>query len=373
MFWISEELDPSVWRPDNIIPCFHGCLERLIYCIEYSTLLHYFIPDNNLFYARFSIENKERLIKTLRISYELGIQCFKASSTLSDYTDFIFSSFSRNARLMTEIVETLSFNISNSRLLLFNLLHHSRTDLSRDIFIFYLSRAHQFAPQSRIASHFINNKHQYNKYKHDISHLLICLNSDAASGWFLLASFFYRRKNFITSLRLIKYGLLKCTDDKIPFKVHPSCEIKLNRTQKYVLESMHNEKLFKILKTTKLEDLHFVLESEIIPKELQLEVKERSTVIRAEPFAHFLSFLCYFHSCDLDSALNSMQQIMNIMNKNIESDDLVSFYVIAYPMILLGICWQMVGKTAMAREYFECVVVCDNYKLTTASLRLSRI
>ena len=67
-----------------------------------------------------------------------------------------------------------------------------------------------------------------------------------------------------------------------------------------ILGSMQNEKLFKILKTTKLDDLHFVLESEIIPEELQLEVKKRSTVIRAEPLAHFLSFLCYFHSCDLD-------------------------------------------------------------------------
>ncbi|VDI09730.1 Hypothetical predicted protein [Mytilus galloprovincialis] len=33
LFWISEETDTSVWRPDNIIPCFTACLQRLIYCI----------------------------------------------------------------------------------------------------------------------------------------------------------------------------------------------------------------------------------------------------------------------------------------------------------------------------------------------------
>ncbi|XP_052071076.1 uncharacterized protein LOC127709510, partial [Mytilus californianus] len=372
MFWISEELDPSVWRPDNIIPCYHGCLERLIYCIEYSTLLHYFIPENNLFYSRFSIEDKERLIKTLRISFELGIQCFNASSTLSDYTDFIFSSRSTNSRVITEIVETFSFSVNISRLL-FSLLHHSRTDLSRDIFTVFLSRAHQFAPQSQIVSHYINNKHQYMKYKHDISHLLMSLNSDAVSGWLLLASFFYLRKNYTASLRVINYALLKCTDDKIPFKVHPSCEIKLNRTQKYSLESMQKEKLFKILKTTKRDDLHFIEESEIIPEELQLEVEERSTIIRAEPFAHFLSFLCYFHSRDLTSAINSMQQIMHIMNTNFTNDDFESFYVFSYPIILLGICWQMTGKTAMTRRSFELIAVCDEYKLTSAALRLSRI
>ncbi|CAC5385349.1 unnamed protein product [Mytilus coruscus] len=320
----------------------------------------------------FSIEDKERLIKTLRISYELGIQCFNASNTLSDYTDFIFSSLSRNARVITEIVETFSISVNISRLL-FNLLNHSRTDLSRDIFTFFLSRAHQFAPQSQIVSHYINNKHQYDKYKHDISHLLISLNSDAVSGWLLLASFFYLRKHYTASLHVINYALLKCTVDKIPFKVHPSCEIKLNRTQKYALESMQKEKLFKILKTTKLDDLHFIEESEIIPEELKLEVEERSTIIRAEPFAHFLSFLCHFHSRDLTSAINSLQKIIHIMKNNFTNDDFESFYVFAYPIILLGICWQMTGQTAMARRSFELIAVCDEYKLTSAALRLSRI
>ncbi|VDI10817.1 Hypothetical predicted protein [Mytilus galloprovincialis] len=372
VFWISEELDPSVWRPDNIIPCYQSCLERLIYCIEYSTLLHYFIPENNLFYSRFSKEDREQLIKILRISYALGIRCFSVSSTLCDYTKCIFSPLSRNAKVMTEMVENVSFMVSISKLL-FNLLHHSRTDLSRDIFTVFLSRAHQFAPQSQIGSRCISNKHQYNTYKHDISHLLIGLSSDAVSGWLFLASFFYRRKNYIASLHVINYALLKCTDDKIPVKVQPGFKIELNRTQYNVLESMQQEKLFKILKTVQINDLDFIEKSEIIPEELQLEVEERSTIIPAIPFAHFLSFLCYFHSCDLNSALVSMQQIMHIMNTNFTKDDFESFYVFAYPIILLGICWQMTRKTSMARRSFELIAISDKYKLTSAAIRLSRI
>ncbi|VDI23867.1 Hypothetical predicted protein [Mytilus galloprovincialis] len=60
MFWISEESDPSMWRPDTIISCFMACLKRLIYCVEYSTLLHYFIPDYNLFHMRFDVDKKRQ-------------------------------------------------------------------------------------------------------------------------------------------------------------------------------------------------------------------------------------------------------------------------------------------------------------------------
>ncbi|XP_052082762.1 uncharacterized protein LOC127720287 [Mytilus californianus] len=65
LFWISEESRPSVWIPENIIPCSKACVQRLLYCIEYSTLLHYFIPDNNLFYLRFNCKNKRNLINFL--------------------------------------------------------------------------------------------------------------------------------------------------------------------------------------------------------------------------------------------------------------------------------------------------------------------
>ncbi|XP_076086785.1 cyclic GMP-AMP synthase-like receptor 2 [Mytilus galloprovincialis] len=49
IFWISEELPSSVWKPDNLIPCFMRCFSRLVYCVEYSVCLHYFIPENNMF------------------------------------------------------------------------------------------------------------------------------------------------------------------------------------------------------------------------------------------------------------------------------------------------------------------------------------
>ncbi|XP_071142025.1 cyclic GMP-AMP synthase-like receptor 2 [Mytilus edulis] len=49
LFWLSEEIDPSEWKPDNMISCFLDCIRRPIFCVEYEICLHYFIPENNLF------------------------------------------------------------------------------------------------------------------------------------------------------------------------------------------------------------------------------------------------------------------------------------------------------------------------------------
>lgn len=49
LFWICEEIPTSVWKPDNLIPCFIRCFKRLIYCVEQSMCPHYFIPEHNLF------------------------------------------------------------------------------------------------------------------------------------------------------------------------------------------------------------------------------------------------------------------------------------------------------------------------------------
>ncbi|VDI61221.1 Hypothetical predicted protein [Mytilus galloprovincialis] len=76
MFWISEEYDLSIWTPCNIIPCFKLCLRRLLYCIKYSTLLHSFIPDNNLFYLRFNEQNKATLLNLLKDAIQPRYQMF---------------------------------------------------------------------------------------------------------------------------------------------------------------------------------------------------------------------------------------------------------------------------------------------------------
>ncbi|VDI82898.1 Hypothetical predicted protein [Mytilus galloprovincialis] len=271
MFWISEESNPSVWRPNNIIPCFMACLKRLLYCVEYEALLHYFIPDNNLFYLRFNVTNKDKLITILINSYKQGIQCFKYSETLNDYKGLTkeVDLMKGNFRI---IFETLELNILfKYHSLIYNFLHNSKTVLSRDIFTIYLSRAHQVVPQKSQNQLRSNNKQKYYKYRRDLSHLVIGTQSDALSGWLLLASFFYVHKNYLISSDIIYYALSKCTDDK---ELYPIKDIQLNQNQKSVLNFMNREKINIAMKLITVRSFKCSSSSSLVPQELQLMNKQ---------------------------------------------------------------------------------------------------
>lgn len=70
LFWLFEESSPLEWHPGNMISCFTSCVRRLIYCVEYKTCLHYFIPKNNLFEGRFTDHQHKSLLDTLNTIYQ---------------------------------------------------------------------------------------------------------------------------------------------------------------------------------------------------------------------------------------------------------------------------------------------------------------
>ncbi|XP_052106108.1 uncharacterized protein LOC127738778 [Mytilus californianus] len=204
VFWISEESDPSIWKPDNIIPCFMTCLKRLIYCVEYSTLLHYFIPDNNLFYMRFNIDLKHKMTNTLKNLYQQGINCYVNSETLNDFTSLnceIPVPFTNQTSVKADILALISSTDKTPKHLLYNMLHCCKTDLARRIFTIFLSQAHhQFELQDSNFQQRSNNKHQYYKYKNNLGKLLI--SSTTIPGWLMLVSFFYVHKQYLLYINI---------------------------------------------------------------------------------------------------------------------------------------------------------------------------
>ncbi|XP_052075908.1 cyclic GMP-AMP synthase-like [Mytilus californianus] len=79
LFWVSEELPLSEWRPENLTSCFMRCLRRLIYFVEYSMCPHYFIPENNLFENKMNGQSREILLNKLYIFNSYGWQCIACS------------------------------------------------------------------------------------------------------------------------------------------------------------------------------------------------------------------------------------------------------------------------------------------------------
>ncbi|CAC5363905.1 unnamed protein product [Mytilus coruscus] len=48
LLWISEEIRPASWTPENLTLCFRQCINRLSYYFKYKFFPNYFIPDCNM-------------------------------------------------------------------------------------------------------------------------------------------------------------------------------------------------------------------------------------------------------------------------------------------------------------------------------------
>ncbi|XP_063409119.1 uncharacterized protein LOC134692591 [Mytilus trossulus] len=378
MFWILEETDLYVWRPDNIIPCFMACLKRLLYCVRYSILSHYFIPENNLFLLRFNTNNKEKIITILSNFYGQGINCFASSETLQDYQNYSDESteslISRNIRFVQQIMPTFytirrMLGADQILRLLYNFLHSSRTGTSRLLFALQIAEASMVVADIYLYPNRSGNKHYYFSYIHVLSHLTIGLNMDALSGLLKLASFLYVHKNYEASLNMIAYILQKCTDEKFDMSFIYQERIVI-LIQKRVLNLMKKEKLETIMKSLIIHSCYFEQNSSIIPQELQLDVSGMRNVFLPLPFAHFLNFLCYYHLHDISSCKQSLQRLEQVQQRLSHCSTEVFIPDTLNTVICCGIARQLIGDTFIARKDFKVAAALDEYNITSAASRL---
>ncbi|VDI01703.1 Hypothetical predicted protein [Mytilus galloprovincialis] len=180
------------------------------------------------------------------------------------------------------------------------------------------------------------------------------VQSDAVSGWMKLASYFYVQKNYKTALLLTDYSLWKCTDEKIDssvvYNLFREAKMYWNQNQEYVMKLTKHWKLYTVLKMLVLQGITFTIESPFIPPELQMEVAKFPVQFSCEfppkQFAHFLRFLCYFHLHDLTSCTYALHQLEQTSLKCHKNGDGI------FTMTFLGIAYQMIGETSLARQQF---------------------
>ncbi|XP_071139337.1 cyclic GMP-AMP synthase-like receptor 2 [Mytilus edulis] len=91
VFWISEELPQSVWKPDYIIQCFMRCFSRLVYCVEHSVCLNYFIPENNMFENKIVGRSREVLLEKLYMLHSYNWRCILFSDQIHNINSSIFN------------------------------------------------------------------------------------------------------------------------------------------------------------------------------------------------------------------------------------------------------------------------------------------
>ena len=222
LFWMFEESEQSLWIPENIIHRSTACIQRLLYCVEYSILLHYFIPANNLLDRRFSMDNKIKMVHLLKDLHSRGWRCFLLTDTLDDYQNRLssplFNPEFEKQEFFYRLIRQLAcapVNASNTTALLRTLNDENICKLTRNNIIYFIATTAQYnAHRCKIPNN-AGNKQQYSEYKKNMCRLLIGVSVDAVSGWLLLASFFYTRRRYNIALTIIAHVLSKCTPDII--------------------------------------------------------------------------------------------------------------------------------------------------------------
>ncbi|XP_052078279.1 uncharacterized protein LOC127716194 [Mytilus californianus] len=226
IFWISEELLQSIWKPGNLIHCFIRCLSRLIYTVDYSVCLHDFIPENNMFENKIEGRARGILLQKFYTLHSYGWRCMLFSDQLSNFHVSMWMVDIAPLVLHSDIVE----KILNSRLLnamlfipganIYKPVIHQIVSCDQSsnkyLHIFHMSLlCAQYAQSLPLNSNSVNNKYQYLEYNSCRCTLLQNIYHDAVSGWVMLASFFCKTKQNGKDLYVIMYSISKFTPEKL--------------------------------------------------------------------------------------------------------------------------------------------------------------
>ncbi|VDI81739.1 Hypothetical predicted protein [Mytilus galloprovincialis] len=220
MFWLSEEINPSEWKPENMIPCFLDCIRRLIYCVEYKTCLHYFIPENNLFEDRFADKEHKAFLNTLRFIYESPwISVFK-TSIFQNYK--LESVTSKSHGKVLSASELSCYYYLNTVAIVYiseSIYSSIKRLVNKELSTYALSvYAREVLQLSHPCNMLARNKSFYQQYNKSLYYFKMSLNSFSISSWLLLASSFYKCERYQECLVMINYSLTRCSPNMIYLK-----------------------------------------------------------------------------------------------------------------------------------------------------------
>ncbi|XP_071126599.1 uncharacterized protein [Mytilus edulis] len=363
MFWISEEQPQSIWKPENLISCFTRCFRRLLYCVKYSLCVHYFIPENNMFENRIEGRARELLLEKLYTLNSYGWRCILFSDQISNFDVSIWSSPSKTETLNLYEVEKVLF--SNLVGLANTIFRQGSEKLEKSVFkrkiyqaiifkkpfvkylyTYYISMMCSVQAQSiQLNCSNNSNKYLYKQFTSCVSILLQNIYHDAVSGWLMIASFFYKTKQYHKALHIISYSLSKCDMKKLcAHMCIPDLHVKLID---FIL--FHKKSFVYLLKIMFVDVLIFQKNSELIPDELQMEVGSEIYRAPSTAYASFLNFLCHYHLNNTKQCYDSLQDLQLVIKESYLIADRINK---AQAYNLLGIIFTLLRVSKSARKAF---------------------
>ncbi|XP_052060747.1 uncharacterized protein LOC127701023 [Mytilus californianus] len=358
IFWLSEELPQSVWKPGNIIPCFMRCFNRLVYCVENSVCLHYFIPENNMFENKIEGRAREILLEKLYTLHSYGWRCIFLSSQISKFDVSMWNiPIEPQTLYVQEIDKFMKSKLLNSAYIalqsvksIFNNRIIQRFSCQQSslkhVYKYCISNVcHLDAQFIALDRTLCENKYQYIQYKSCLSILLRNVHHDVVSGWLMVASFFYKTKQYNTALHFIIYSVSKCTTEKLHHCMTMSdIHIHLLKLQTFLKNSF-----VCLLKVMFVDNVQFEMNSTLIPDELQMDESNRIHHFPSAAYAYFLKFLCHYHLNNVKLCQNSLHVLQLIVKENFLIADMRHK---GEAFNLLGVALHIFGDKESARKVF---------------------
>ncbi|VDI80874.1 Hypothetical predicted protein [Mytilus galloprovincialis] len=338
MFWLCEESNPSEWHSGNMIPCFVKCLRRLIYCVQYKTCLHYFIPDNNLFECRFTDYQHRALLDTLHdIDNSLWTYVFH-TATFHNFRSELTGSHSpyltASALPCLAYPKGLHIHVKYSKIkqIITRLIKLKNTELRK----YMLSLISNYWMQSQDCSNLIEiNKSVYKQYQKRLCCFKAGLDCDVSSTWLLLASLFYKHKRLTECKFILNYCLSKLTPDKIILSFTNTL------SEQTLFQKFHDA--FGLILTCKhliINELSFNKPHNLLPVELIPSTKQdacdRIRVFPSVVYLYMLSFLCCHHLGDNRGKLNALRDLQLTIRERYFISPYETHFQIAYTCLKIA-------------------------------------
>ncbi|VDI56170.1 Hypothetical predicted protein [Mytilus galloprovincialis] len=358
--------------------------EDIEWRISFSVVcLHYFIPENNMFENKIEGRAREILLGKLYTLHSYGWRCILFSDQISNIHVSMWMNHIKPHTLHT--IELA--NPVNSKLLylaskvsdsfeedaivykrgIHQIVSYHQSS-PKYMYTYYLSKlCGQYAQYVQLSSSRNNNEQQYKQYKSCLCTLLQNIYHDSVSGWLILASFFYKAKQYSNALHIIAYSISKCTPEKV-------CHMDMSGShfRFFDLQLSKKTSIVQLWKIMFIDNFEFAINSQLIPNELQMEIENGMYWISSIVYAYFLKMLCHYHLNNVIGCQDCVQTFQLVLAEKFLIENNRTLYSGAYN--ILGIALQLLGDNESARQAFmRSVDIYPNNEYNTAIKRLSLI
>ncbi|XP_076084129.1 uncharacterized protein LOC143054915 [Mytilus galloprovincialis] len=377
LFWVSEEIDIETFRLSNLYFCFSNCVSKLILWVNNCYCPNYFIPEQNMFLGKISPDNNEILMNVLYNIKHDGIDGLIHNLYQHDnehhqmLSTQLEPSFIKLDLLFYRISFSSIYGIREDYLPCLKVLEFTESLLKSksSTFIVDVCR-YRHAEISQCAAQLLPalavTTESYRIHKRYHRHLQDGTKTDAVSGWLLYASFYYVTEQFKVTLKLTDYVLSRYSSNMLLLGCHNYHDGHINLYRNYVHSTMS---LHEKMKMAVVQSVVYVKHSSLIPKELQLEVKDQFLCISPSVMSHCLRFLCYHHIGDI---FNRKQALLDLY-LSVKERQSIGLNTLSNSITILGVCYEISDDKDTAYHCYEKALQCKGIICRTAKTRKSNL